>query len=113
MTTSPPQWLYRIVPTRPGMVAAPTDDERALAGAHFRYLVELRDRGILILAGRTQEEAETWGIAIFEAPDAQAAQAITDADPAVAGGLFAATVHPYLIAVARDGLGGRAAADLE
>lgn len=107
MTGSTPQWLYRVVPTRPGMPAAPTAEEAALAEAHFRYLVELKDRGILILAGRTQEDVGTFGIAIFEAPDAEAAQAIADADPAIAGGLFAATLHPYAVAVARDGLTSR------
>ncbi len=95
------QWLYRIVSARPGMAADPTPEEDALAGAHFEYLVELKDRGILILAGRTQD-AEPFGIAIFEAPDEEAARAIAAADPAIAGGLFLATVHPYRVAVARD-----------
>jgi len=99
-----PQWLYRIVPTRPEMPLDPTADELALAAAHVEYLVELERRGVLILAGRTQEAVGTFGIAIFEAPDASSAQAITDADPAIAGGLFAATVHPYKVAVARSGL---------
>ena len=99
-----PQWLYRIVPTRAEMPLGPTDHERALAEAHFEYLVELERRGILILAGRTQEAVGTFGIAIFEAPDAASAQAITDADPAIAGGLFSATLHPYRVAVARAGL---------
>jgi len=98
-----PQWLYRIVPTRPQMVDAATDAEAALVDAHFRYLVDLRDRGILVLAGRTQDE-DTFGIVIFDAEDAAAAQAIADADPAVAGGVFAMTLHPYRIAVARAGL---------
>lgn len=97
------QWLYRIVPARPGMAQDPTPDEAALAGAHFDYLVALQERGILILAGRTQEP-EPFGIAIFEAPDEAAARAVTDADPAIAGGLFLATLHPYRVAVARDGL---------
>jgi uncharacterized protein len=99
-----PQWLYRIVPTREGMPAHPTEHEAELAGEHFRYLVELKERGVLILAGRTQEDIGTFGIAIFSAPNADAARAITDADPAIRGDLFTATLHPYRIAVARDGL---------
>jgi uncharacterized protein YciI len=98
------QWIYRIVPTRAEMVAAPTDDEVAIVSAHFAYLLSLKERGDLILAGRTQEEIGTWGITIFEAPDEEAAQAIVDGDPAVAAGVFAATLHPYAVAVARDGL---------
>ena len=100
------QWIYRIVPTRPEMVAAPTDDEVAIVSAHFGYLVSLKERGDLILAGRTQEETGTWGITIFEAPDEEAARAIVDGDPDVAAGVFAATLHPYAVAVARDGLDG-------
>jgi len=99
-------WLYRIVPSRPGMVADATPDEQRLVGAHFAYLVELRDRGILILAGRTQEAEGTFGVSIFEADDEAAARAVMEADPAVAAGVFVASLHPYRIAVARDGLEG-------
>ncbi|GAA1469533.1 YciI family protein [Microbacterium thalassium] len=99
------QWLYRIVPARADMVDDATDDEAAVVGAHFRYLVELRDRGVLILAGRTQGEGpDTVGITVFEADDEPAARAIMNADPAVAAGVFAATLHRYAVAVARDGL---------
>ena len=97
-------WLYRIVPARPAMVATPTDAETATIAAHFRYLVELRERGILILAGRTQVDEGTFGIVIYTADDADAARAVADADPGVAGGVFSVEVYPYAVAVARDGL---------
>lgn len=98
------QWLYRVVPARSGMVGDPTPEEAALVGAHFEYLVRLRDRGILILAGRTQEEQGTFGIVIFEAETEDEARRITEADPAIAGGVFEVSLHPYRVAVARDGL---------
>jgi uncharacterized protein YciI len=88
------------------MVVDPTDDERRIVGEHFAYLVDLRDRGIAILAGRTQEASGTFGITIFEADDEVAARKVMAADPAVAAGVFVATLHPYRIAVARDGLEG-------
>ena len=44
------------------------------------------------------------GITIFEADD-EAARAVVNGDPAVAGGVFEATLHPYAVAVARDGSG--------
>ena len=62
-------WIYRIVPTRPAMVVEATDDEVAVISAHFQYLVDLKARGDLILAGRTQETEGTFGITIFQAPD--------------------------------------------
>ncbi|MDR7189723.1 uncharacterized protein YciI [Microbacterium sp. BE35] len=100
------QWLYRIVPSRSEMVADATPEEQRIVGEHFAYLVELRDRGVLILAGRTQETEGTFGITIFEADDEPAARAVMNADPAVAAGVFVASLHPYRIAVARDGLAG-------
>lgn len=99
-------WLYRIVPTRPGMVADPTADEQRIVGEHFAYLLGLKERGILILAGRTQEDVGTFGITIFEASDAEAAHEVMAGDPAVAAGVFTASLHPYAVAVARDGLAG-------
>lgn len=101
--TAVAQWLYRVVPARPAMVADPTTEERRIAGEHFDYLVGLRDRGVLILAGRTQEELGTFGIVIFEADDDAAAREIMSSDPAVAAGVFTAPMHPYAVVVARDG----------
>lgn len=100
------QWLYRIVPTRPEMVVDATPDEQRIVGEHFRYLLGLKERGILILAGRTQELVDTFGITIFEAGDEPTARAVMDGDPAVEAGVFAASLHPYAVAVARDGLIG-------
>ncbi len=99
----PAQWLYRIVPSRPGMPADPTPQEASLVSAHFDYLVGLAERGVLILAGRTLDD-ETFGIVVFEAADEAAAREVAAADPAVAAGAFAMTLHPYRVAVARDGL---------
>ncbi len=98
------QWIYRIVPTRPEMVADPTDGESAVVEEHFGYLQALKSAGILILAGRTQVEEGTWGITIFEAPDEASARAVMQTDPAVAAGVMSATLYPYAVAVARDGM---------
>ena len=98
------QWIYRIVPTRPEMVAAATDEEEAVVEEHFGYLQALKAAGILILAGRTQEDRATWGITIFEAPDEPSARAVMETDPAVAAGVMSATLYPYAVAVSRDGL---------
>ena len=98
------QWLYRIVPARPAMVAEPTERESEIVGAHFQYLLGLRDRGILILAGRTQESVGTWGITIYEAEDEDAAREVMNGDPAVVAGVFQASLHPYAVAVARGEL---------
>lgn len=98
------QWLYRIVPTRPEMVDDATEEEQRIVDEHFGYLRSLRDQGVLILAGRTQESVATFGITIFEAGDEETAVAVMQNDPAVRAGVFAASLHPYRVAVARDGL---------
>jgi uncharacterized protein YciI len=98
------QWIYRIVPTPPEMVADATDEERAVVEEHFGYLQALKAAGILILAGRTQVDEGTWGITIFEAPDEISARAVMETDPAVAAGVMSATLYPYAVAVSRDGL---------
>jgi uncharacterized protein YciI len=99
------QWIYRIEPTRPEMVVRATAEESAVVQEHFAYLQALKAAGILILAGRTQVDEGTWGITIFDAPDEASARAVMQTDPAVAAGVMTATLYPYAVAVARDGLG--------
>ena len=96
------QWIYRIEPTRPAMVAAATDEESAVIDEHFGYLQALKAAGILILAGRTQVDEGTFGITIFEAPDEESARAVMLTDPAVSTGVMRAELYPYAVAVARD-----------
>lgn len=95
------EWLYRITPSRPEMVTQPTDAEAETVNAHFRYLQSLLEAGTLILAGRTQEIVDTFGLVIFEAADEASARTIAEADPAVAAGVFTMTLHPYAIALTR------------
>jgi uncharacterized protein len=58
--------------------------------------------GQLILAGRTSEPGDkTFGIAIFEAADEEAARKYMLEDPAVAGGLMTAELHPFAVALQR------------
>ncbi len=88
------------------MVASATEREEEIVGAHFAYLVGLRDRGILILAGRTQVDEGTFGLVIYEADDEEAARRIATSDPSVDTGVFTAEVYPYAVAVAREDLTG-------
>ncbi|MFA7330749.1 MAG: YciI family protein [Candidatus Delongbacteria bacterium] len=94
-------WLYRIRPTRPALLSTgPTPAEQALIGRHFAYLQELTQRGIVHLAGRTTTtEEEGMGLVIFSAPGEPEARALMEGDPAVAGGVFAARLFPYRVAL--------------
>ncbi len=69
---------------------------------HLARFQEATKSGQLILAGRTKEPGDkTFGIAIFEAPDEAAARAFMQADPALAGGLMTAELHPFAVALER------------
>lgn len=96
-----PQFLYRIRPTRHSMLTeGPTEDEQLIVGEHFAYLRQLMAEGVLILAGRTQTtDLDGMGIVIFNADSEEAARTIMQSDPAVAYGVFSATLFPYRVAL--------------
>ena len=97
------QFIYFLKPARPDMVTkGPTPEEAETVSRHFAYLSDLTDKGVMILVGRTQNNDDaTIGIAIFEAEDESAARKIMENDPAVAGGVMRATLHPYKVALIR------------
>jgi uncharacterized protein YciI len=76
-------WIYFLHPPRPNFAATMTEEEGAVFAEHFAHLERLLADGILVLAGPTLGEENT-GIAIFEAPDEDAARVIMESDPAIA-----------------------------
>jgi len=69
---------------------------------HFVRFQDAIKTGQLILAGRTPEPGDkTFGIAIFQAKDEAAARKFMEEDPAVAGGLMTAELHPFSVALER------------
>ena len=99
----PKQFIYvlRLVP-RLHADSAWTKEDKAALGRHFTRFQDAAKSGQLILAGRTSESGDkTFGIAIFEAPDEEAARKFMQEDPAVAGGLMTAELHPFAVALQR------------
>lgn len=98
------QWIYVLKVTRLEMLtegATPEEDE--IVGQHFAYLKDLTEKGVMILMGRTQTADEsTFGIAIFEAENEEAARTIMENDPAVVAGVMRATLYPYRVALMRE-----------
>lgn len=94
-------FLYRIQPTRPAMLTdGPTPEEAQIVAEHFAYLQRLLAEGTLLLAGRTlNDDYSSFGIVIFRAESAAAAQALMLADPAVAQRVMRAELYPYRIAL--------------
>lgn len=82
------------------LLTGPTPQEAETIGRHFAYLQELCRRGSVVLAGRTTTEDEhTFGVVIFKAESAHAANELVLADPAVAGKVMSATLTPFRIAL--------------
>ncbi len=94
-------WLYRIRPSRAAMLTeGPTPEEQRQVGQHFAYLQDLCRQGVVHLAGRTLDSGpDSMGIVLFSAGDEAAARALMESDPAVAGGVMQATLHPYGVAL--------------
>jgi uncharacterized protein len=99
----PKQFIYvlRLVP-RMYVDSAWTKEDNAVLQRHFVRFQQAAKSGQLILAGRTSEPGDkTFGIAIFEATDEDAARKFMQEDPAVAGGLMTAELHPFAVALQR------------
>ena len=100
----PKQFIYvlRLVP-RLYSDSAWTKDDNAAVARHFTRFKQAIETGELILAGRTQEPGDkTFGIAIFEAKDEDAARKFMESDPAVVAGIMTAELHPFFIALERS-----------
>ena len=99
----PKQFIYvlRLVP-RLYSDSAWTNEDSAVLKRHFVRFQEAAKSGQLILAGRTSEPGDkTFGIAVFEAADEDAAKKFMQEDPAVVAGLMTAELHPFAIALQR------------
>jgi uncharacterized protein YciI len=95
-----PEFLYMVQARRPQLLTeGPTDEELEILGRHSAYLEDLARRGVVELAGRTQNtDATSFGIVVFRAENEDAARALMRDDPAVRHGIMDATLFPYKVA---------------
>lgn len=93
-------WLYFIHPPRENFVPTMTEAEKAAWAVHFARLQRLLAEGVLVLAGPTLGPINT-GIAVFEAPDEEAARRIMNEDPVIAGGFAKGELRPFRVALLR------------
>ena len=94
------EWIYFLHPPRDNFAATMTEAENEVWGRHFQLLQQLLTDGTLILAGPTLGPHNT-GVAVFEAPDEQAAQRILDQDPVVAEGFARGELRPFRVSLLR------------
>lgn len=79
-----------------------TKDDEETIGRHFRHLKAATESGQAIVVGRTLEPGDkTFGLVIFEADNAEAAQAFAESDPAVVAGIMSVEVRPFALVLMR------------
>ena len=94
------EWIYFIHPPREDFAATMTDEEQAAWAVHFERFQRMLNEGSIILVGPTLGRHNT-GIAIFEAPDEAAAEAIMRSDPVIAGGFARGELRPFRVSLLR------------
>ena len=95
-----PEWIYFIHPPRENFAMTMTDEESAVWGVHFERFERLLAEGTIILVGPTLGDVNT-GIAIFEAPNEEAARRVMDEDPVIAGGFARGELRPFRVSLLR------------
>ena len=79
-----------------------TEVEEDIINRHFNYLVNLKEKGKIILAGKTNGlDNKTFGIVIIETETEEEAMTIMNNDPAILEGIMTAEFYPYRVAIMR------------
>jgi uncharacterized protein YciI len=94
------EWIYFIHPPRDDFAATMTAEEKAAWSVHFERFQRLLAEGVIILVGPTLGHVNT-GIAIFEAPDEDAARRLMDEDPVFVGGFARGELRPFRVSLLR------------
>ncbi|MCK8059312.1 MULTISPECIES: YciI family protein [unclassified Fusibacter] len=77
-----------------------TKEDEEIVGEHFLNLKTLTEKGVVLLAGKTDRETDDgFGIVILKADSKEQAEEIMRKDPAVKKGIMTATLFEYQIAL--------------
>jgi len=77
-----------------------TKEDESIINDHVSYLSNLKDRKILVFAGRTQTDDEnTVGLVLFYANNLEEAEIIMENDPAVSNGIMTGEVVEFSTAI--------------
>lgn len=104
------QWLATLTLKRAELLNTRswTSADKQTGEAHFAYWKDRIAAGEAVLIGRTIEEndqgqlaPDTVGIVIFEAPSADDAETMLQADPGIRAGLWQYKLQPYRVALTR------------
>ena len=76
-----------------------TQPQMAVFQQHGARLTKLRDEGVVVMGGHTDDTRNMRAIVIVKAKDLAAAHALADADPAVKAGFLKPAVEAFTLAV--------------
>ena len=99
------QYLYQFEAIRPELITNPeawTEEDLKIVKAHFKYLQQATDDGIVILAGRSTDGRGP-AIVILDLMSEESAREFMGKDPFVKYGLMKASLHPFRAALVRKG----------
>jgi uncharacterized protein YciI len=94
------EWIYFIHPPREDFAETMTAEEEAVWDLHFERFQRALAEGMLILVGPTLGRKNT-GIAIFEAPDEEAARRFMQDDPVIKGGFATGELRLFRVSLLR------------
>jgi uncharacterized protein YciI len=94
------EWIYFLHSPRENFAETMTQEEVEVWGVHFERFKRLLEDGVIVLVGPTLGPINT-GIAIFEAPDEEAARKLMEEDPVVAGGYARGELRPFRVSLLR------------
>lgn len=94
------QFIYLLKPVQRGQSGGLTKAEQTYLDEHVRYVEELARRGVVIVAGDTTCEIDTFTVVVIDAPSEAAARDIMHKDPAVWRGLMNPELHPFRLTTA-------------
>ena len=92
-----PEYIYLIHPLRHEFFDNPTPQEDAVMEAHFEYLKQATQEGLVLMAGPCLDE--TFGVVVITAENDQAARTFMLNDPAVKSNVMMAEIHPMKISL--------------
>jgi uncharacterized protein YciI len=92
-----PHYIYLIHPLRHEFFDQPTPAEEGATQAHFEYLKQATEDGIVLLAGPCLDD--TFGLIVFQAEDDDAARAFMYRDPSVQANVMMAELHPFRVSL--------------
>jgi len=92
-----PEFIYLIHPFRHEFFENPTPQEDAVMDAHFEYLKQATEQGMVLLAGPCLDE--TFGVVVLTADNETKAREFMLNDPSVKSNIMMAELHPMRVSL--------------